>query len=125
MYSRARSVAVEREALGPEAVGVNVPVQRADQTPGRPAGGVLTSTVGSTRVITGAPLRSGDAKYSAVSPWPAPDAGVSVGVDHRRLRRAGRSLRVGDVDVLARARPDALQRRDGVRRDDVADPPPV
>ena len=59
----------------PETVGVKVPVQRADQTPDSPAGVVVTFTVGSTRVIAGAPLKSGDAKYSALSPWPVPDAG--------------------------------------------------
>ena len=55
-----------------------MPVQRADQMPESPGGVPVTWTVGSMRVIAGGPLRSGDAKYSAVSPGPEPVAGVSV-----------------------------------------------
>src|SRR3954447_11955575 len=62
----------------PETVGGNVPVQRADHVPDSPAGAGVTWTGGSTRVITGVPLRSSEAKYSPVRPGPVPDAGVSV-----------------------------------------------
>src|SRR4051812_41888655 len=80
MYRREMPPPLNEKRCSPDTVGVNVPVQRADQVPDRPAGVPVTCTVGSTRVIAGVPLRSGEAKYSAVRPVPPPEAGVSVAV---------------------------------------------
>src|SRR4051794_41682648 len=64
----------------PDAVGVGVPVQRADHSGPPPAGcaPMPTSTVGSTRVSTGAPSRSPLLQYSPRRPGPVPDAGDST-----------------------------------------------
>src|SRR4051812_11755504 len=78
IHTRAIPLPLNEIRCRPETVGVNVPVQRADQTVGNPAGVVVTFTVGSTLVIAGVPLRSGEVKYSAVKPGPVPEVGVSV-----------------------------------------------
>src|SRR4051794_11549599 len=101
MYRRAIPEPLNEKRCSPETVGVNVPVQRADHVPDRPGGSPVTCTVGSTRVITGVPLRSGEAKYSAVRPCPEPDAGISVaGAVNRRPARAGRPRGQGGGKVF-------------------------
>src|SRR4051795_6726343 len=126
MYTRAIPLPLKEIRCRPETVGVKVPVQRADQTVGSPAGGVVTFTVGSTRVITGAPLKSGDAKYSALNPGPGPDAGASVAVS---MTGGSAAPAVPCADVTSTPSPArAWMPSSGVTVPEgttVAEPPPV
>src|SRR5437868_11205029 len=78
MVSVARPASLIVKRYRPDSVGVTVPVQRADHAGPIPAGGLVRSTVGSTRVTGAGPLGSMVFQYCPRSPGPVPLLGVST-----------------------------------------------